>query len=239
MFAGEDHGDLTARIVPQFVGSILDKLVDLTLAVAAFLDRENGSSASTLFVTKKQSESDVQVILDEGHRLFGENRVQEAMGKWPRLREQYGDTALALIGPLQRNKIRDAVKLFDRIESLDRLSLATALAQYRDDHGIALPEMYIQVNVGREAQKSGVDPEALLQFHRSCEMELGLEISGLMAIPPAAEDPRSYFRTLANHAMELGVPNISMGMSGDFETAITCGSTQVRLGTVIFGELKK
>ncbi|QEX25133.1 YggS family pyridoxal phosphate enzyme [Hypericibacter adhaerens] len=173
--------------------------------------------------------------LAAGQRLFGENRVQEAQGKWPALRHRYPGLELHLIGPLQTNKVADAVALFDVIETLDREKLARALVAERDK-GRRLPRLYIQVNTGAEEQKAGILPEAAPAFIALCRDELALPVEGLMCIPPVDEEPAPHFALLAQLARQHGLPAISMGMSGDFEIAIRFGATHVRVGTAIFGE---
>ncbi len=174
-------------------------------------------------------------MLEAGHRSFGENRVQEAEGRWPTLRETYGPIDLHLIGPLQTNKLGRALELFDAIHSLDRDSLARKLARAVQERG-ACPTLFVQVNTGREPQKAGIDPDALDAFLAACRTEYDLVLAGLMVIPPADEDPEPHFRMLAGMAARNGLSGLSMGMSGDFETAIACGATHVRVGSAIFGE---
>jgi pyridoxal phosphate enzyme (YggS family) len=173
--------------------------------------------------------------LAAGQRIFGENRVQEAQGKWPALRARYSDLELHLIGPLQTNKVADAIALFDIVESLDREKLARALAAERDK-GKPLPRLYIQVNTGEEEQKAGIGPKEAPDFIAFCRDELRLPVEGLMCIPPLDEEPAPHFALLTKLAREHGFKTISMGMSGDFEIAIRFGATHVRIGTAIFGE---
>jgi pyridoxal phosphate enzyme (YggS family) len=168
-----------------------------------------------------------------GQKVFGENRVQEAAGKFPQLRETVPDLRLHLIGGLQSNKARDAVRLADVIESLDRVSLADALVAAIQKEGRA-PELLIQVNIGREPQKGGCAPEAAEAFRDACEAK-GLGIAGLMCIPPAADDPAPHFRALAALGRRMGLGWLSMGMSGDYAAAIAEGATEVRVGSAIFG----
>jgi pyridoxal phosphate enzyme (YggS family) len=169
-----------------------------------------------------------------GQRRFGENRVQEAKGKWPALREHHHDLELHLIGPLQSNKVRDAVQLFDAIHSVDRPKIASALAEEMKRLG-KRPRLLVQVNTGEEPQKAGVLPEETDMFVAQCRDELGLPIEGLMCIPPFDEEPAMHFALLAKIASRLGLKDLSMGMSGDFEKAIAFGATYVRIGTAIFG----
>jgi pyridoxal phosphate enzyme (YggS family) len=186
-------------------------------------------------VSKVQPLERVQAVLDAGHRLFGENRVQEAQGKWPAFRERYDGVELHLIGPLQTNKARAAVALFDAIQTLDRPSLAAKLADAMAATGRS-PALYVQVNTGAEPQKAGVLPEAADGFIAACRGEYGLAVAGLMCIPPDGEDPRPHFRLLREIAARNGLSGLSMGMSGDFEAAVAEGATLVRVGSAIFGE---
>jgi pyridoxal phosphate enzyme (YggS family) len=173
-------------------------------------------------------------FLEAGQRRFGENRVQEAKAKWPALQARYPDVELHLIGPLQTNKVRDAVALFDVIETLDRERLAVALRAEFDRVGKNLP-CFIEVNVGGEAQKSGVGPADTPRFVDLCRRTYGLNIVGLMCVPPAGLPPGPYFAQLAQLGRDAGLPFLSMGMSGDFETAIAMGATHVRVGSALFG----
>jgi hypothetical protein len=184
-------------------------------------------------VSKKQPVERVQAMLDCGHRLFGENRVQDAMATWENLRPQYDDLKLHLIGPLQTNKVREAVSLFDVIETIDRPKLASALAAEMQKQGRKIP-CFIQVNTGEEAQKSGVLPHDLPSLLQVCRDE-GLEITGLMCIPPLEEPAALHFAFLKKLAEENNLPHLSMGMSGDFEKAIALGATYIRVGTALFG----
>ena len=185
-------------------------------------------------VSKKQPDKRIEEALVAGHRLFGENRVQEAKERWRERRLQYPDLRLHLIGPLQTNKVKDAVALFDVIETIDREKLARMLADEMAKQGKDLP-CFIQVNTGEEDQKSGVLPAQLKEFYDFCYSECGLDIVGLMCIPPADEPPALHFALLKKHADQLGLKELSMGMSGDFEQAIPLGATYVRVGTGVFG----
>jgi PLP dependent protein len=185
-------------------------------------------------VSKTHPASAVREALLAGHRVFGENRVQEAQAKYPALRESFPELKLHLIGPLQTNKVRDAVALFDVIESVDRPRLAEALAHEMDRTGRRLPCL-IEVNTGEEAQKSGVMPEAADAFVIECRDRLGLAVAGLMCVPPLDEEPSPHFALLREIARRTGLDLLSMGMSADFETAIRFGATHVRVGTAIFG----
>ena len=173
-------------------------------------------------------------VLNAGQRAFGENRVQEAEEKWPALRQQFPDLCLHLIGPLQSNKVRKAVEIFDVIETVDRPKLAVALARIMDETGLR-PDCYIQVNTGAEDQKAGVLPEDADAFIAQCRDELGLPVKGLMCIPPVDEEPSLHFQLLADIAARNGISGLSMGMSADYETAIEFGATHVRVGSAIFG----
>jgi len=192
-------------------------------------------SVALVAVSKTKAAAAIRPVLEAGQRLFGENRLQEAAEKWPALKAEFPETRLHLIGPLQTKKTRQAVHLFDVIETLDRPKLARTLARIFAEENIQR-ECYIQVNVGREAQKAGIMPEEAQDFIHLCQDELNLPITGLMCIPPAGEDPVPYFTQLRDLAEKNGLNNISMGMSGDFEKAIHEGATIIRVGTAIFGE---
>jgi PLP dependent protein len=174
------------------------------------------------------------VALAAGHRVFGENRVQEAQAKWPALRAQHPDLELHLIGPLQTNKVKQAVALFDVIETVDRPRLAAALADEMEKTG-RRPECLIEINTGAEAQKAGVPPDDADGFIDRCQDEFALKVTGLMCIPPLESDPTPHFELLAEIARRNGLTKLSMGMSADFEAAIRAGATHVRIGTAIFG----
>lgn len=196
-------------------------------------DRPAGSAA-LIAVSKTVPSERIAEALGAGQRLFGENYVQESRSKWPRLREAYPDAELHLIGPLQSNKADDAVALFDAIHSLDRTSLAKALAKAVQKAG-RQPRLLCQVNTGREPQKGGVDPDGLDAFLAECRGTYGLAVEGLMGIPPFDEPPSPHFAWLAQMAERNGLRVLSMGMSGDFAAAIQLGATHVRIGTAIFG----
>jgi PLP dependent protein len=185
-------------------------------------------------VSKTHPASAVREALSAGHRIFGENRVQEAQAKYPVLRNEFPDLVLHLIGPLQTNKVRDAVALFDVIESVDRPRLAEALAREMERVDRRLPCL-IEVNTGEERQKSGVMPAAADDFIVECRDRLNLPVVGLMCVPPLAEEPSPHFALLREIARRTGLDLLSMGMSADFETAIRFGATHVRVGTAIFG----
>lgn len=191
-------------------------------------------AVSLVAVSKFHPQSAVQQALEAGQRIFGENRVQEAAAKFPALREKWPDLRLHLIGTLQSNKATEACALADVIESLDRPSLSTALEKASQKTG-RLPELFVQVNIGDEPQKSGIATTEADRFIEDALRRFGRHVKGLMAIPPAEEDPRPFFRRLAEMNRRHGLPALSMGMSADFETAIAEGATLVRVGTAIFG----
>jgi PLP dependent protein len=185
-------------------------------------------------VSKTFEASDIRPVLDAGQRVFGENRVQEAQKKWPQLRTEYSGVELHLIGPLQSNKAAEAVALFDVIQTVDRIKIAEALARECQKQGRSL-QYYIQINTGREPQKAGVMPEEADGFITTCRDDLGLNVVGLMCIPPVHEDPRPHFKLLREMAKRNGLQKLSMGMSSDFEIAIAEGATAIRVGSAIFG----
>ena len=185
-------------------------------------------------VSKTFDAGDVRPVIEAGQRIFGENRVQEAMGKWPALKADFPDLELHLIGPLQSNKTKEAVALFDVIETVDREKIAAELAKEIARQGKA-PKLYVQVNTGSEPQKAGIDPTEAVAFVKRCRNVHGLAIEGLMCIPPADENPGPHFALLEKLAREADVEKLSMGMSGDYETAIAFGATSVRVGSAIFG----
>ena len=197
------------------------------------MGRDPGS-AQLIAVSKVQPLERVVAVLEEGHRVFGENKVQEAAGKWPDLKETFDGVELHLIGPLQTNKTRQAIGLFDVIHSVDRPKLARAIARIAEEEGHC-PRLFIQVNTGEEDQKAGVLPRDLEELVALCR-ELNLPVEGLMCIPPSDEEPSLHFALLAKLAKKHGFDGLSMGMSGDFERAIAQGATYVRVGSAIFGE---
>ncbi len=186
-------------------------------------------------VSKTFGVEEIAPVLRAGERVFGENKVQEALAKWPELKRLYPDVELHLIGPLQTNKVREAVEFFDVIETLDRPKLAAALAKEIDRSG-RHPKLYVQVNTGAEPQKAGVLPQEADAFIASYRKDYGLEISGLMCIPPFDEQASPHFALLNEIAKRNGVMSLSMGMSADFDLAIQLGATHVRVGTAIFGK---
>jgi pyridoxal phosphate enzyme (YggS family) len=201
---------------------------------AAEQARRDPSEVTLIAVTKTFGAEAIEPALLTGHRDFGENRVQEAQRKWPALKERFPDVRLHLIGPLQTNKARDAVALFDVIHSLDRDRLAAALATEMTRQG-RTPALFVQVNTGEEPQKAGVAPGEAVAFVRRCREEHGLRIDGLMCIPPEGDDPAPHFSWLRRLGEEAQLSGLSMGMSGDFETAIAHGATHIRVGSAIFG----
>lgn len=191
-------------------------------------------SVRLIAVSKTFSAEEILPAIEDGQRIFGENRVQEAQGKWPALRERFPDLELHLIGPLQSNKAADAVALFDAIQTVDREKIAASLATEINKQS-RKPKLFVQVNTGSEEQKAGIAPQEAVAFVARCRDVHGLEIAGLMCIPPVDENPGPHFALLRKLALEAGVKELSMGMSGDFETAIAFGATYVRVGSAIFG----
>ncbi|MDN2582573.1 YggS family pyridoxal phosphate-dependent enzyme [Aquibium sp. ELW1220] len=211
----------------------LENVLRRIAAAEAEAGRETG--AVTLVAVSKTFDADeIRPVIEAGQRVFGENRVQEAQGKWPALKAEWPDLELHLIGPLQSNKAKEAVALFDVIETVDREKIAAELAKEMARQGKA-PRLYVQVNTGLEEQKAGIDPREAVAFVERCRTVHGLAIEGLMAIPPADENPGPHFALLEKLAREAGVEKLSMGMSGDFEIAIAFGATSVRVGSAIFG----
>jgi pyridoxal phosphate enzyme (YggS family) len=192
-------------------------------------------NVTLIAVTKTFDAATIEPALLAAHRDFGENRVQEAQRKWPALRARFPDLRVHLIGPLQTNKVRDAVELFDAIHSLDRDKLAAALAKEMARQS-RRPKLFVQVNTGEEPQKAGIMPHEAADFVRRCREEHGLAIEGFMCIPPFEGDPAPHFEMLRRLAEELELKSLSMGMSADYETAIRHGATHVRVGSAIFGE---
>ncbi|WP_066647531.1 MULTISPECIES: YggS family pyridoxal phosphate-dependent enzyme [Sphingomonas] len=207
--------------------------VQARIAAAARLASRDPSEIALIAVSKTQSADAIMPLIAAGHRVFGENRVQEAQAKWPALRDASPDIGLHLIGQLQSNKADEAVALFDAIHSVDRLSLVTAIARAMDKTG-RRPACFIQVNIGDEPQKGGV-PTAGLAELLAAARTAALPVAGLMCLPPADLEPAPYFALLAKLAGDHGLPQLSMGMSSDYETAVTIGATHVRVGTALFG----
>jgi PLP dependent protein len=197
--------------------------------------RRDPSSVTLIAISKTFGAPAIEPVIAAGQRVFGENRVQEAKAKWPAIKERHPDISLHLVGPLQSNKARQAVALFDAIHALDRPSLAEALAAEMGRQG-RTPILFVEVNTGAEAQKSGVLPENTDAFVALCRERYGLRVDGLMCIPPANDPPAPHFALTAKIARRNRLPLLSMGMSADFTTAIEFGATHVRVGTAIFGE---
>jgi PLP dependent protein len=218
---------------PQFTQARLADVLS-RIAVAARSNGRDPASVRLVAVSKTFGPEAIAPLLEAGHRIFGENRVQEARAKWPALRERWPGIELHLIGALQSNKARDAVELFDCIQSIDRPRIAEAVAHEMARQG-RRPQLFIQVNTGEEQQKAGVAPNEAGGLLRSCREGLGLDIAGLMCIPPHDEEPGVHFAFLAKLAGELGLAGLSMGMSADFEKAVAFGATHVRVGSEIFG----
>ncbi len=214
----------------------VSRLADVRTRIArAARDADRDPQAVTLVCVSKTFAADAVVpVLDAGERVFGENRVQEAAGKWPALRERYGTLDLHLIGPLQSNKADEAVAVFDVIETVDRPKIAEALARAMDRSG-RRPKLFVQVNTGAEPQKAGILPEAADGFLAACSATYGLEVAGLMCIPPIDDQASPHFALLATIAARNGVAALSMGMSSDFALGIQLGATHVRVGSAIFG----
>lgn len=210
-------------------------LPDILTRVSTACERHDRDPADVtlLAVSKVQPLDRVEAVLDQGHRIFGENRVQEAEGKWPAFRERFDGVELHLIGPLQSNKTRAAMALFDVIHTVDRPKLAHTIARIRDEEGHC-PDLFLQVNTGDEAQKAGCPIDDIDDLAALC-VSLGLPVKGVMCIPPVEETPALHFALLAKIGARLKLPGLSMGMSGDFETAIAHGATHVRVGSAIFG----
>ncbi len=210
-------------------------LTEITTRIAA-AERAAGRSPGSVHliaVSKVQPDARVTAVLTEGHRLFGENYVQEAAGKWPGFRNQFGPVAVHMIGPLQTNKAKLAMDLFDAIHTVDRASLAEKLAKLAQTRGTC-PDLFVQVNTGIEPQKAGVLPADLDAFVAACR---GMDLAplGLMCIPPDGQDPTPHFAMLAEMATRNGLAGLSMGMSSDFEAAIAHGATHIRVGSALFG----
>ncbi len=199
------------------------------------LPDEAAAATQVIAVSKTFDAENIMPALQAGHRVFGENRVQEAAQKWPALKQQFPDTSLHLIGPLQTNKVKDALKLFDVIHTLDREKLALEFVKQRDEKKAILPPMFIQVNSGAEPQKAGVLPAELGEFVGFARKKCKLPVCGLMCIPPAGEPPAPYFLQLKEASLQYNLPELSMGMSADYALAAAMGATYVRVGSAIFG----
>ncbi|WP_193140237.1 MULTISPECIES: YggS family pyridoxal phosphate-dependent enzyme [unclassified Meridianimarinicoccus] len=211
----------------------LAEITDRIHKAEAAAGRPQGST-TLIAISKVQPLDRVTAVLGEGHRVFGENRVQEATGRWTPLLDQYDGLDLHLVGPLQSNKLRPAVELFGTIHSLDREKLARKLADLAQERG-QCPKLFVQVNTGAEPQKAGVLPEALDAFIGACRA-MDLTLDGLMCIPPVDEEPALHFALLRKMAERNGLSGLSMGMSADFEQAIALGATHVRVGSALFGD---
>lgn len=208
--------------------------VQETIKKAAVNAQRNPSDITLVAVSKTHPVETIRKALEMGHRVYGENKVQESEEKWPELKADYPDAELHLIGPLQSNKTKRAVQLFDVIETLDRMKLARALAREMDEQEKRV-DCYIQINTGEEPQKAGIVPADADAFIKECLETLNLPIIGLMCIPPAGENPALHFGLLSEIAKRNGLSKLSMGMSGDYEVAVMFGATSVRVGTAIFG----
>ncbi len=211
----------------------LQDIQDRIQKAESLADRPVGS-VSLVAVSKMQPNERVESVLNDGWRIFGENRVQEAAEKWPGFNERYKDVELHLLGPLQTNKARQAIELFDVIHSIDRPKIAKTIARLSDEIG-KCPDLFLQVNTGEEPQKAGVLPSEIDSFVQECR-DLGLPVIGLMCIPPVDEEASLHFALLAKLAKRNGLAGLSMGMSGDFEKAVAQGATHVRVGSAIFGD---
>lgn len=218
------------------MSTVVDQLFNVRTAIGkASVEAGRKKDSVTLVAVSKTFDADeIRPVLDAGQRVFGENRVQEAQGKWPALRAEFPDIELHLIGPLQSNKSEDAVALFDVIETVDREKIAAALAAEMKKQN-RFPKLYIQVNTGSEPQKAGIEPKEAVAFVNRCRNVHGLTIEGLMCIPPADENPGPHFALLRKIAEDAKVEKLSMGMSSDYEIAVGFGATSVRVGSAIFG----
>lgn len=224
----------TASSGPDLARIIDANIADVAARMAKTRHSADAPMPALVAVSKRQPDDRIEAALAAGHRLFGENRVQEAQQRWAHRRDTHPDLTLHLIGPLQTNKAAETVALFDVIEVVDRPKLARILGQEMERQDRHLP-CYVQVNTGEEAQKSGVMPEDADAFITQCRDEFGLRIVGLMCIPPQDEEPAMHFALLRAIAERNGLPELSMGMSGDFEEAVAFGATSVRVGSAIFG----
>lgn len=228
--------DQTAPSRTTKPGTVAERLesVRTRIAAAARESRRDPADVTLIAVSKTFEPDAIRQVLAAGQRVFGENRVQEAKRKWPGLRSEFAGVELHLIGPLQSNKAQEAVQLFDAIHTIDRPRIAKAIADEMAKQGRKL-QLFVEVNTGEEAQKSGIAPKETAAFVRYCREEQKLDIAGLMCIPPQDQEPALHFAFLAKLAREAGVDKLSMGMSADFETAVNLGATHVRVGSAIFG----
>jgi PLP dependent protein len=220
---------MTLETAPERLSTIKTRMAQACRAAG-----REPAAATLIAVSKTFDAAEIRPVLAAGHRTFGENRVQEAAGKWPGLRSEFAHVELHLIGPLQSNKAKEAVTLFDCIHTIDRPKIAHAIAAEMARQAKPLT-LFIQVNTGAEAQKAGILPANTATFVEHCRIELKLPIAGLMCIPPIDEEPAVHFAFLAKMAKELQLEKLSMGMSADFETALEFGATHVRVGSAIFG----
>jgi pyridoxal phosphate enzyme (YggS family) len=218
------------------MNNIADNLseVRINCEKSAAVSKRKPDAVTLIAVSKTFDSNEIRPALIEGQRVYGENRVQEAQGKWSELKQDFNDVELHLIGPLQSNKAGDAVGLFDVIHTVDREKIASALAKEMKKQNRKV-SLFIQVNTGSEPQKAGIEPENTEAFHNLCREKYGLEFSGLMCIPPVNENPGPHFALLRKLAQKLDLTALSMGMSSDYETAIEMGATHVRVGSAIFG----
>ena len=214
----------------------LQEIKSLVRAAEIEFSRVVGS-INLIAVSKVQPNERIEAVLEQGHQVFGENRIQEAQSKWPDFKERFEGIELHIIGPLQTNKTRAAMELADCIHTLDRTKLATTMARIAQDLG-KCPELFVQVNTGDGPQKSGVSPKETQAFVKEC-LDMDLPVKGLMCIPPVNEEASLHFALLKNIAEDCGLSDLSMGMSSDFETAISFGATHVRVGSAIFGDRVK
>jgi PLP dependent protein len=218
------------------MGDAVQQFFTVKAKIAA-AERQAGRGAGSVTlvaVSKTFDAADISPVIEAGQYVYGENRVQEAQAKWPALKQAFPDIQLHLIGPLQSNKAKEAVALFDVIETVDREKIAAELAREIARQG-RTPTLYIQVNTGSEPQKAGIEPREAVAFVARCRAVHGLTIDGLMCIPPADENPGPHFALLEKLSTEAGIEKLSMGMSSDYETAIAFGATSVRVGSAIFG----
>jgi pyridoxal phosphate enzyme (YggS family) len=221
------------KIMKNNIASLIDQ-IRLGIEQATLDTDRNADDVTLIAVSKKQPDDRIDAALEAGLRVFGENRVQEAQMRWTERRKDYPDLRLHLIGPLQTNKAGDAVALFDVIETLDREKLAVSLAREMQKQNLER-ECLIQVNTGDEDQKAGITPEEAVAFSRHCRQTHGLNVTGMMCIPPVDEEPAMHFALLKTLAAEAGLDVLSMGMSGDYKTAIRFGATHIRVGSSLFG----
>jgi len=225
---------------PARTGSPAERLRDVRARIAKSARgvARDPAEVHLIAVSKTFDTHAIAPVIEAGHYVFGENRVQEAKAKWPELKSRWPDIELHLIGPLQSNKARDAVQLFDMIQTIDRPKIAQVVSREMSEVGRS-PRLLVQVNTGEEASKAGLAPAETVEFIRHCQNDLGLNIEGLMCIPPINEPPAVHFAFLAKLAEECALPKLSMGMSADYETAIEFGATWVRIGSAIFGPRDK